>query len=55
MTNEQFPETVANMRELQKQYFKTRDNGILDRCRFAERLVDLHIAKKTNPQTELFQ
>lgn len=55
MTNEQFLETVAEMRKLQKEYFRTRDTGILDRCRFAERLVDLHIAKKTSPQTELFQ
>jgi hypothetical protein len=54
MNNEQFLETVAQMRKLQKEYFATRDKGILDRCKFAERLVDLHIAKKTNPQTELF-
>ncbi|BBC24781.1 hypothetical protein [Pseudanabaena sp. ABRG5-3] len=55
MTPEQFLETVAQMRKLQKEYFATRDKGILDRCKFAERLVDLHIQKAQNPQIELFQ
>jgi hypothetical protein len=55
MTNEQFLETVAKMRELQKQYFKTRDTSILDQCRFTEKLVDLHIHKVTNPQRSLFE
>lgn len=54
LTPEQFLETVKEMRELQKQYFQTRDKGILDRCRFIEKVVDLHIYKATNPQPTLF-
>lgn len=54
MTDQQFVETVAEMRRLQKEYFRTRDKGILDRCRFIERQVDLHILKKMQTQPSLF-
>lgn len=56
MTSEQFLETVAKMRELQKRYFKERDTSILDQCKFTERLVDLHIHESLNPkQRSLFE
>ncbi|MDX2255554.1 MAG: hypothetical protein NW214_08575 [Pseudanabaenaceae cyanobacterium bins.39] len=55
MTHEQFLETVKEMRQLQTEYFKTRDRSTLDRCRFIEKVVDMHIYRVTNPQPSLFE
>jgi len=39
-TEKKLLQLVYNMRDLQKQYFKSRNNGVLIRCKEAERQVD---------------
>jgi len=43
MDAKQFREAVANMRSLQREYFKTRDHLILQRCKSAEKAIDAYL------------
>lgn len=53
---EELTAAVANMRDLQRQYFKTRDTRILTQARNAEREVDRILAEKDAPrQSTLFE
>ena len=55
MTNEEFIAAVANMRSLQRQYFKSRDIDILRQSKAAELAVDKAIQEFTShKQTSLF-
>ncbi len=57
MDYKQFREAVANMRSLQKEYFKTRDHLILQRCKAAEKAIDEFlkaIETEVNSQKTLF-
>ena len=56
MTHNEFIAKVAEMRSLQKEYFRDRDRSILDRCKFLEKEVDLELKKLLSPitQTTLF-
>jgi hypothetical protein len=47
MTAERFFERVAYLRKLQKQYFKTRDTKVLQKCRQVEVEIDAEIARVT--------
>lgn len=47
MTAERFFERVAYLRKLQKQYFKTRDTKVLQKCRQVEVELDAEIARVT--------
>ncbi len=50
---ERFVASVEQMRDLQKQYFKTRDRGILQQSKNAEREVDKAI-KELNDNPKLW-
>lgn len=56
MTHQEFIAKVAEMRSLQKEYFRDRSRSTLDRCKFIEREVDREIEKitATATQTTLF-
>jgi len=48
---------VHNMRELQKQYFRGRNNEVLQKSKNAEREVDILVKQLMNPnkdQLEIF-
>ena len=40
MTQQEFTAAVAEMRLLQKSYFKTRNRSVLDACKSKEKQVD---------------
>ncbi len=44
---EQFIKQVANLRRLQKEYFKSRDYLILKKCKDAEKEVDAFLERHT--------
>lgn len=56
MTHQEFIAKVAEMRSLQKEYFRDRSRSTLDRCKFIEREVDRELEKltATATQTTLF-
>ena len=57
MDAKQFREAVANMRSLQREYFKNRDHLILQRCKAAEKAIDEYLKegeKEKNAQKQLF-
>ncbi|MFM7886628.1 MAG: hypothetical protein ACKPCM_08060 [Pseudanabaena sp.] len=56
MTHQEFIAAVAKMRELQKQYFKTKNIDILRESKAAEIEVDKAIQEftSTSKQTSLF-
>ena len=43
MTAKQFFDIVAEMRQAQKNYFKTRNQGYLDRSKHLEKQIDAEI------------
>jgi hypothetical protein len=43
MDAKQFREAVAAMRSLQREYFKNRDHLILQRCKAAEKAIDVYL------------
>ena len=45
MNSRDFFSKVAFMRQLQKEYFKTRSKSILDECKTIEREVDAEIKR----------
>lgn len=47
MTHEEFIAKVAQMRTLQKEYFRDRSRSTLDQCKFIEREVDRAIEELT--------
>ena len=52
----EFTELVRDMRNAQKEYFKTRDKNVLQRSKELERRVDTYISQQViNQQTSLFQ
>ena len=52
----EFIELVRQMREAQKEYFRTRDKNVLQRSKELERKVDTYISQRViNQQTSLFQ
>lgn len=52
----EFVELVREMRNAQKEYFKTRDKNVLQRSKELERKVDSFLAQLViNQQTSLFQ
>ena len=51
----EFIELVREMRNAQKEYFKTRDKNVLQRSKELERKVDSFLAQQViNQQTTLF-
>ena len=54
MTYEQFIDLVAEMRQAQKEYFKTRDRNILSKSKQLEAQVDAEINKVNSKQLNLF-
>lgn len=46
MTPEQFKQLVKEMREAQKQYFKTRDYAVLDKSKKLEKQVDAELEER---------
>lgn len=54
MESKEFIKLVADMREAQRNYFKTRDRSWLDKSKALERQVDNQIAVMNNPQQDLF-
>jgi hypothetical protein len=55
MTQHQFIELVREMRFNQKQYFKHRTQGFLEKSKELEKRVDQHLAQSSKPnQQSLF-
>lgn len=52
---EQIISAVRDMREAQKEYFRTRDVNILRRSKALEKRVDALLAEYDNPQKDLFE
>lgn len=48
MTPRQFFDKVSEMRRLQKEYFRTRDKGILAQSKMAEHEIDNEIERVNN-------
>jgi transcription termination factor NusB len=48
----EFEKMVLEMRELQKEYFRTRDRGVLEKSKQAERKIDEYLNNKTNPKLQ---
>ena len=46
----EFEKIVKEMRDYQKQYFKTRDRNILELSKAAERRVDQYLQNKLTPK-----
>lgn len=53
--SEGFWELVKQMREAQREYFRTRDHACLQESKRLERAVDAAIAKAESRQGELFE
>lgn len=49
MTHQEFIDKVAQMRTLQKEYFRDRNRSTLDQCKFVEREVDRALEDLTAP------
>ena len=54
MESNEFVKLVSDMREAQRNYFKTRDRSCLDKSKALERQVDNKISAMNNPQQDLF-
>lgn len=54
MESNEFVKLVAQMREAQRNYFKTRDHSWLAKSKALERQVDNLIMVMNNPQQDLF-
>lgn len=54
MESNEFVKLVAQMREAQRNYFKTRDRSWLAKSKALERQVDNLIMVMNNPQQDLF-
>lgn len=54
MESKEFVKLVAQMREAQRNYFRTRDHSWLDKSKALERQVDNQIMVMNNPQQDLF-
>ena len=52
---EQIISAVRDMREAQKEYFRTRDVNVLRRSKALEKRVDALLAEYDNPQIDLFE
>jgi hypothetical protein len=52
---EQIISAVRAMREVQKEYFRTRDINVLRRSKALEKRVDTLLAEYDNPQKDLFE
>lgn len=48
MNNKEFFDKVSDMREAQKEYFKTRNSAALNRSKALERVIDEEIARVNN-------
>lgn len=49
MDNNEFTKLVADMRQSQRDYFKSRNMHALDKARTLERKVDAEINQRKNP------
>lgn len=49
LSEREFIDLVSRMRELQREYFRTRDRSTLVRSKDLERQVDAHIKAVTQP------
>jgi hypothetical protein len=49
----EFEKMVLKMRDLQKEYFRTRDRGVLEKSKQAERKVDEFLNNIKNPKLDL--
>ena len=54
MESNEFVKLVSDMREAQRNYFKTRDRSWLEKSKALERQVDNQISAMNNPQQDLF-
>lgn len=54
MKSNEFVKLVAQMREAQRNYFKTRNSAWLEKSKMLERQVDNQIKAMTDPQPDLF-
>ena len=54
-TMKEFIELVREMRNAQKEYFKTRSKDVLNRSKELERKVDNYLQSINNTQQTLFQ
>ena len=54
MKSNEFVKLVAQMREAQRSYFKTRHPAWLEKSKMLERQVDNQIKAMTDPQQDLF-
>jgi hypothetical protein len=54
MSNQQLVALVAEMREAQKEFFRTRSKTALDASRGLEKQVDKAVRKALNPTPSLF-
>jgi hypothetical protein len=54
-TMKEFIELVREMRNAQKEYFKTRSKDVLNRSKELERKVDAELQSINNTQQTLFQ
>ena len=54
MESNEFVKLVAQMRDAQRSYFKTRHTVWLEKSKMLERQVDNQIKAMTDPQQDLF-
>lgn len=54
MSYDEFLVLVLNMRDAQREYFRTRDSGVLGHARALERQVDAAIKAASDKQSRLF-
>ena len=54
MTPEEFIAAVANMRNAQKDYFRTRSQQTLERSKALEKAVDKMLIEMASAQKEMF-
>lgn len=52
-SDQEFRDMVRRMRKLQKEYFKTKNNAVLDHCKMAEKKVDAELLR--DGQKDLFE
>lgn len=52
MTIQEFARAYLDMRSLQREFFKTRDKGVLQKAKQAERTLDNHARVILNPKEE---
>jgi hypothetical protein len=49
MSNKDFRDLVARMRQAQKEYFKHRDTAVLHGCKLLEKQVDDELSSEVEP------